>query len=56
MGLVASFNPFCKPIHADLDAALRALEADHEFLLAGGVFSKETLQQWIEFKREAEHL
>ncbi|MCB9004083.1 MAG: type I glutamate--ammonia ligase [Ardenticatenaceae bacterium] len=39
-----------------LEAALQALEADHEFLLAGDVFSAEMIEQWIAFKREAEHL
>jgi glutamine synthetase len=37
-----------------LDEALNALEKDHEFLLKGGVFSKETLETWIEYKREKE--
>jgi glutamine synthetase len=38
-----------------LREALDALEADHEFLLAGEVFSQELLDQWIAFKREAEY-
>lgn len=37
-----------------LDAALDALEADHEFLLEGGVFTEELVQTWIEYKREEE--
>lgn len=45
-----------KALPDTLDSALSALEADHEFLLAGGVFSEEMLQQWIEYKRTAEHL
>jgi glutamine synthetase len=37
-----------------LDEALRALEADHDFLLVGGVFSQELIHQWVEHKRESE--
>jgi glutamine synthetase len=44
-----------KPLPTSLDAALRALEEDHDFLLAGGVFSEELLQDWIEHKWEAEY-
>jgi glutamine synthetase len=40
---------------ASMREALDALDADHEFLLAGGVFSKEMIQQWINFKFEAEY-
>jgi glutamine synthetase len=38
-----------------LDEALRALEADHEFLLMGEVFSEELIEQWVTFKREEEY-
>lgn len=41
---------------ASLDAALDALEADHEFLLQGGVFTKDVIEAWIEYKREKELL
>lgn len=37
-----------------LEAALDALEADHEFLLKGDVFSKEMIERWISYKREKE--
>ena len=37
-----------------LDAALANLEADHEFLLQGDVFSESLLQRWIDYKREKE--
>lgn len=37
-----------------LDEALKALEADHEFLLKGDVFSKEMIERWISYKREKE--
>ncbi|HRM51846.1 MAG TPA: glutamine synthetase, partial [Acinetobacter johnsonii] len=35
-----------------LDMALEALQADHEFLLKGGVFTKEMLDAYIELKTE----
>jgi len=34
-----------------LEMALQALEADHQFLLEGNVFSEEMLVEWIRFKR-----
>ncbi|TLP97990.1 type I glutamate--ammonia ligase [Nesterenkonia salmonea] len=37
-----------------LDEALLALEADHDFLLEGGVFTAELIEAWIEYKREEE--
>jgi glutamine synthetase len=43
-----------KKAPASLDEALLALEADHEFLLAGDVFTEDTIQSWIEYKREFE--
>ncbi len=43
-----------KTVPGSLDEALRALEADHEFLLKGGVFTKDVLDVWLEYKREAE--
>ncbi len=39
---------------AHLDEALKALEADHEFLLHGGVFTEDVLQTWIRYKRTEE--
>jgi glutamine synthetase len=36
----------------NLGASLRELEADHEFLLKGDVFSKDVLDTWIEMKRK----
>ncbi|MEB2345147.1 MAG: type I glutamate--ammonia ligase [Deltaproteobacteria bacterium] len=35
-----------------LDEALRELENDHEFLLQGGVFSKDLIDSYLEYKRE----
>jgi glutamine synthetase len=43
-----------KQLPASLDEALRALEADHEFLLAGEVFSELLIEQWVDHKRRAE--
>ncbi|PLX83363.1 MAG: type I glutamate--ammonia ligase [Desulfuromonas sp.] len=37
-----------------LDEALTALEADHEFLLKGDVFTEDVIDMWISYKREAE--
>jgi glutamine synthetase len=37
-----------------LGAVLDALEADHEFLLQGGVFTPDLIETWIDFKRTNE--
>jgi glutamine synthetase len=37
-----------------LEAALAALEADHEFLTKGGVFTPDLIENWIAMKRENE--
>lgn len=66
----AGFGPFDEDIFAwdenrrakikrlplSLDEALEALESDHEFLLAGGVFSEELIEQWVESKSRLEAL
>ncbi len=44
-----------KSLPGSLDEALHALKEDHAFLLAGEVFSEELIQQWIEYKMEAEY-
>jgi len=41
-------------VPGSLEEALEALEADHQFLLEGGVFTEELIQTWIELKRETE--
>ena len=41
---------------ASLEEALRALEEDHEFLLAGDVFTEDLIQAWVEYKCENEIL
>ncbi|MFM2151740.1 MAG: glutamine synthetase [Pseudomonadota bacterium] len=37
-----------------LEDALVALEKDHEFLLKGGVFTKDLIETWIDYKRTHE--
>jgi glutamine synthetase len=44
-----------KNLPGSLDEALHALEADHDFLLAGDVFSRELITQWIASKLEEEY-
>ena len=39
-------------ICGSLDAALDALEADHAFLLAGDVFTRDFLEMWVSAKRK----
>jgi len=39
---------------ASLEEALDALEADHDFLLEGGVFTADVIHYWIKYKRENE--
>ena len=38
-------------VPANLDGVLEALEADHEYLLAGDVFTPDLIETWIEMKR-----
>jgi len=37
-----------------LEEAIRALEADHEFLLAGNVFTADLIEAWVSWKKEKE--
>ena len=37
-----------------LQEALDALEKDHAFLLRGGVFTPDVIEQWIRYKRQRE--
>jgi glutamine synthetase len=39
---------------ASLDAALSALDGDHDFLLRGDVFTQDVIDTWINYKRENE--
>ncbi|MBO5652791.1 MAG: glutamine synthetase, partial [Clostridia bacterium] len=41
-----------KHLPTSLDEALDALEADHDYLTAGGVFPEELLKNFIKTKRE----
>ena len=42
-------------VPSSLEAALKALETDHEFLLKGDVFTMDVIETWIEYKRVNEH-
>jgi glutamine synthetase len=42
------------PLPASLEEALQAMEKDHEFLLKGGVFTKEIIDSWKKIKLENE--
>jgi len=41
-------------VPGSLDAVLTALEADNEYLQAGGVFPLDLIETWIDYKREKE--
>ena len=41
-----------RSVPGSLDESLDALEADHEFLRAGDVFTMDLLEKYVEFKRE----
>ena len=41
-------------VPSSLPAVLDALEADQDYLLAGGVFTPDLIETWIAYKREAE--
>ncbi len=43
-----------KQVPGSLPEALAALDADHEFLLRGGVFTTDVLAAWVEMKRTRE--
>ncbi len=43
-----------KSTPGDLGAVMDALEQDHEFLLKGDVFTADTVEAWIKYKRERE--
>jgi glutamine synthetase len=45
-----------KGLPASLGQALEALDADHDFLLAGGVMDEEFTHDWIDYKMTHEHL
>ena len=41
-------------VPGSLEAVLDSLEADHDFLLEGGVFTPDVIETWIAYKRENE--
>lgn len=41
-------------VPGSLDAAMDALEKDHDYLLKGGVFTSDVIDVWLEYKRERE--
>ncbi|NED89113.1 type I glutamate--ammonia ligase, partial [Streptomyces sp. SID11233] len=41
-------------VPTSLPAVLDALEADNEYLQAGGVFTSDLIETWIDYKRTAE--
>ena len=41
-------------VPGNLEDVLKALEADHDYLLAGDVFTKDLIETWIAYKREKE--
>jgi glutamine synthetase len=43
-----------KTVPASLDAVLDKLESDHEYLTAGGVFTEDLIETWIDYKRTNE--
>lgn len=43
-----------KSTPGSLGEVLQALEADHDFLLKGGVFTRDLIDTWIAYKRERE--
>jgi glutamine synthetase len=43
-----------KSVPGSLAESLDALESDHAFLLEGGVFTKDVIDTWIEYKRKKE--
>lgn len=44
-----------KGLPKSLEEALQALKSDHDFLLRGGVFTKELIDAWVKTKYEKEH-
>ena len=41
-------------VPGSLEAVLNALEADHDYLLAGDVFTPDVIETWLSYKRENE--
>ena len=43
-----------RQVPGSLEESLDALEADHGFMLEGGVFTQDVIDTWIEYKRRQE--
>ena len=43
-----------RSVPGSFEESLAALEADHEFLLEGGVFTKDFIYNWVELKKSSE--
>ncbi|NBS86102.1 MAG: type I glutamate--ammonia ligase, partial [Micrococcales bacterium] len=41
-------------VPGSLEEVLKALEADHDYLIQGDVFTKDLIETWIDYKREKE--
>jgi glutamine synthetase len=41
-------------VPGNLEDVLKALEADHDYLLQGDVFTKDLIETWVDYKREKE--
>ena len=41
-------------VPSSLRRAIDALEEDHDYLLKGGVFTKDVIDVWLEYKRKRE--
>lgn len=52
--LTAAEKEGIRSVPGSLEEVLAALESDHEFLLAGGVFDRDFIDLWIDFKRTTE--
>ncbi|QLH75733.1 MAG: type I glutamate--ammonia ligase [Methanomassiliicoccales archaeon] len=44
-----------KQVPGSLEKSLEALESDHDFLLQGGVFTKDLIETWVDYKRHKEN-
>jgi glutamine synthetase len=43
-----------RQVPSSLQKSLSALEEDHGFLMQGGVFTRDVIDTWIEYKRKRE--
>src|SRR5437764_2547010 len=50
----AGAGPRIQSTPGSLGEVLDALEADHDYLLRGGVFTQDVIDEWIGYKRERE--